>query len=267
VQLPDPTAAIAALSRAAHVALDAPPFVFEDRPGLRLANDPTVLRRGTFVARARYVEELVAERQGDGVDQFVILGAGLDTTALRRSDLVDRLRIFEVDEPGTQSWKQARIAELGMTVPDNLTFARVDFESDVSWVEQLERVGFARDRRSIVASTGVTQYITAAALSTTMRQIAGLPSGTTFACTFVLPAGSIAPAERELRAWTEEQAAERGAPWISVYEPDEMLRLAREAGFADVRNVSPADWNARYFNGRTDGLHAPSGEHLLVAVS
>jgi len=298
VQLPDPTAVVAALSRAAHLVLDSPPFVFEDRLGLHLANDPKVLRdggftvdsaaapprpdgwlfspralewgrgwRGTFLARARFVEELVVERQGDGVDQFVILGAGLDTTALRRRDLADQLRIFEVDEPGTQRWKQARIAELGMAMPDNLTFAPIDFESDVSWLDQLARVGFTRARRSVVASTGVTQYITADALSTTMRQIAGLRSGTTFACTFMLPASSIAPAERELRARTEAMAAKRGAPWISTYEPEEMLRLARQAGFATVGHVSPSDWDASYFNGRTDGLHAASGEHGVVAVA
>jgi len=100
-----------------------------------------------------------------------------------------------------------------------------------------------------------------------MRQIAGLRSGTTFAATFVLPARSIAPAERDLRAVTEKLAAERGAPWISTYQPDQVLRFARQAGFADVGHVSSSDWEARYFEGRTDDLHAASGEHLVVAVA
>ena len=289
---------VAALNRAAHLALDTPPFVFDDRLGLRLANDPDALRvagfrvdpdgapprpggwlfspralegmrgwRGSFVARARCVEELVIERLAEGVDQLVILGAGLDTTALRRRDLAERLRIFEVDEPATQSWKQARIAALGIRPPHNLTFARVDFEAKTSWVDQLEPVGFARERRSVVACTGVTQYISAAALSTTMRCAAGLPAGTTFACTFVSPQASIAPAERDLRARTEALAVARGAPWISAYEPDQIRELARRAGFAGVDLVGPRDWDARYFAGRADGLRAASGESMLVATA
>ena len=298
MSFPDSTAVIAALNRAAHLVLDPPPFVFEDDVGLRLASVPEVLRnsgyrtdpdgaprraggwlfspraletpmrgwRGTMLARARYVEDLLAERLRDGIDQFVILGAGLDTTGLRRPDLLERMRVFEVDEPETQSWKRSRIAELGLPSPSHLVFARVDFEAPVSWVEQLAPVGFARERRCVVASTGVTQYLSEAALEKTMREVASLPSGTTFACTFVLPLASIDPAERELRVGTEAAAAERKAPWISAYEPAQIIALARRSGFATVGDVGHEEWNERYFAGRGDGLRAASGEHMLVAT-
>jgi O-methyltransferase involved in polyketide biosynthesis len=99
----------------------------------------------------------------------------------------------------------------------------------------------------VVASTGVSQYITAAALSATRRHLAELPRAPCFACTFVLPASSINPAERELRARTGSLAAGHGAPWISAYEPDQIRELAQRAGFAGVAVVGPRDWNARYF--------------------
>jgi O-methyltransferase involved in polyketide biosynthesis len=88
---PDSTAVRTALWRALHVELDSPPHVFEDRVGLMLADPDDGWRdrpdmspftrpfRASIVARARFVEDLVAEQAGHGIGQYVILGAGLDT--------------------------------------------------------------------------------------------------------------------------------------------------------------------------------------------
>lgn len=284
---PDLTAVGAAFGRAAHVLLDDPPYVFEDTLGIRLADedvlraaqllgsdgrlvaardDPRARWRGTFVGRARFVEDLVGERLTMGVDQYVILGAGLDTYAQRKPDVTSRLRIFEVDEPKTQQWKQSRLRDLALPVPRHLHFVPVDFESGDSWVKAISMTGFDVTRASVVASTGVTQYISVDALTTTMRDAAELAPGTTFVCTFVLPVDLIDPEERELRASTEERAATRGFPWISFYSPDELLSLARAAGFEEVRHVSARELNERYFIARPDGLRAASGEHLMTAT-
>jgi O-methyltransferase involved in polyketide biosynthesis len=96
-----------------HVLVDPPPHVLDDETGLRLAApadgwrdrpdmDPgfTSGFRAAIVARARFVEDLVTEQAGHGVDQYVLLGAGLDTFAQRKPDIAARLRIFEVDQPG-----------------------------------------------------------------------------------------------------------------------------------------------------------------------
>ncbi len=58
-----------------------------------------------------------------------------------------------------------------------------------------------------------------------------------------------------------------GTPFISFYTPDEMLALAREAGFKDVRHVSGTALAERYFAGRTDGLRPSTGEDVLVATT
>src|SRR6478735_7269474 len=118
-EIPDNTAVRTALWRALHVEVDASPPVLDDRIGLQLvAPDPgwrdrpdmdpsfTSGFRASIVARARFVEDLV-------VDQYVILGAGLDTFAERRADLGDRLHVFEIDQPATQAWKRERLVELG----------------------------------------------------------------------------------------------------------------------------------------------------------
>lgn len=294
--LPDPTAVMAALNRAAHSVLDAAPHVFIDDVGLRLANVSAVLRaagfdvdeegskarpdgwlfspralewfrgwRGTFVGRARFVEELVLDRVERGVSQLVLLGAGLDTLALRRTDLADSLHVFEVDQPVTQAWKQQRVGELFGLAPSNLTFVAVDFETTASWLGALQDAGFDINRPSLVVSTGVTQYITSDALAATMRDVTSLAPGTSFACTFVVPSNSIPEAERELRAMTERRAAERGEPWISFYESDEILEIAHAAGFGAVEHVSATSWDDAWFRGRPDDLHPSSSEHAIVA--
>jgi len=284
---PDLTAVGAAFGRAAHVHLDDPPWILADTRSIELADedalraaelltadgrlamrrdDPRARWRATFVGRARFVEDLVADRLALGVDQYVILGAGLDTVAQRRPDLASRVRIFEVDQPRTQLWKQKRLRELTMPVPENLRFVPLDFEAGGSWVRAISDRGFRGAQPSTIASTGVTQYISVEALVTTMREVATLAPGTTFVCTFVLPVDLIDADERELRAITEERAVARGAPWISFYAPEELLSHATAAGFDDVRHVSARDLNERYFASRPDGLRAASGEQLIMAT-
>ncbi len=276
---PDSTAVRTALWRALHVAVDPPPHVFADELGLRLANpgegwrhrddmDPATAGRyrAGMVARARFVEDLVTERAARGVGQYVILGAGLDTFAQRRPEVAARLRVFEVDQPGPQAWKRARLAELGLAVPDWLHFVPVDFET-ASWWERLTAAGFAPDEPAVVASTGVSMYLTKEANAATLRRIAGFAPGSTLAMTFMLPAGLLDEDERARHQATASRAKAAGTPFLSSFSPAEMLTMAREAGFRDVGHVSGAELDARYFAGRTDGLQVVRGEEFLVATT
>lgn len=277
---PDNTAVRVALWRALHTRIDAPPHALNDQVGLALVapeddwqrrpdmSDFTRPFRASIVARARFVEDLVEARVAQGVAQYVILGAGLDTFAQRRAELASQLQIFEIDEPQTQAWKQQRLAELGLSVPSSLHFVPVDFERGQAWLAQLTAAGFDTQRPAVVASTGVSMYLTREAIAATLREVASLAAGSTLVMSFMLP---IELAEPEVRPGIE--AAARGArasgtPWLSFFTPDEMLTLAREAGFSDVQHVSADALSARYFAGRTDGLRLPSNsEELLVATT
>ncbi|GIN91934.1 S-adenosyl-L-methionine-dependent methyltransferase [Siminovitchia terrae] len=277
---PDNTAIRVALWRALHVRVDSSPHVLEDEVGLRLADpeegwrqrpdmDPegTSSFRASIVARARYIEDLVTEQLDNGVTQYVILGAGLDTFAQRRPEIASRMRVFEVDQPDTQAWKRQRLIELGFDIPEWLRLVSVDFEAGGSWWEQLKTAGFDATRPAVVASTGVTQYLTKDAIMDTLRQVARLAPGSTLAMTFLLP---FELTESELRS--EAEAAEKGArssgtPFISFFTPPEMLALAQEADFREVQHVSATELNKRYFSGRTDNLRLPSGEEFLIATT
>jgi methyltransferase (TIGR00027 family) len=278
IEAPDGTAVRVALWRAMHVQVDPPPHVLTDEIGLRLAApdegwrarpdmDPHATGgfRAAVVARARFIEDLVTEQAGHGVTQYVVLGAGLDTFAQRRPRNAARLRIFEIDQPGHQAWKRRRLIELGYGIPDWLRLVPVDFEASQSWSERLAAAGFDPGRPAVVVSTGVTMYLTKDATVAILRQIAGLAPGSTLALTFLLPADLLDDADRPGLQASEQGARTAGTPFISFYTPQEMLSLAREAGFKDVRHVSGTSLAERYFAGRADGLRPSSGEDLLLA--
>jgi len=278
---PDSTAVRVALWRALHVEADAPPHVFDDTIGLRLAAPEAGWRarpdmnpvftgpfRASIVARARFIEDLVAEQAGCGVGQYVLLGAGLDTFAQRRPALASRLKLFEVDQPGHQAWKRRRLVELGYAIPDWLRFVPVDFEAGDAWWEKLPAAGFDPGLPAVVASAGVSMYLTRDAIAATLRRAAALAAGSTFAMTFLLP---LEMADPDMRPGLErgvQGAKASGTPFLSFFTPPEILAMAREAGFATVRHVSAADLTERYFTGRPDGLRPPNNaEELLVAVA
>lgn len=277
---PDSTAVRTALWRALHVEIDAPPHVIDDRIGLRLAApDPDWRRRpdmneyatpgvrASIVARARFVEDLVTEQADRGVEQYVLLGAGLDTFAQRRPEIASRITVFEVDQPGPQAWKKQRLLDLGFGIPDWLRFVPVDFEAGDSWWERLLTKGFDANEPCVVASLGVSMYLTRAANEAMLRQIATLSPGSTLVMTFMRPFEHVAADEQPMHQATDAAARASGTPFISYYSPVDILAMARAAGFAVARHVTAADYTQRYFVDRTDGLRPFTTEELLVATT
>lgn len=276
---PDGTAIRVALWRALHVQIDSPPHVLDDQIGLQLAApseawrrrpdmDPqaTASTRASIVARGRFIEDLVLEETGRGVSQYVILGAGLDTFAQRRRDVASDLRVFEVDRPGPQAWKRQRLIELGLGIPERLRFVPVDFEKGESWWEQLVAAGFDAGRSAVVASAGVSQYLTKKATATMLRRIATFAHGTTMVMTFMPPLKHVRAVDRPARRASEMGARAARTPFISFFTPVEIVTLARRVGLAKARSVSAASLARRYFAGRKDGLRPSSTEAMLVAT-
>lgn len=279
--LPDSTAVRVALWRAMHLEVDQLPHVFEDEIGLKLVApdnawrqrpdmDPnaTSLFRASIVARARFIDDLIVEQAGLGVQQYVILGAGLDTFAQRWPQIASRLVIFEVDQPGPQAWKRQRLIELGFDIPEWLRLVPVDFEAGDAWLRRLTAAGFDAGKPSVIASTGVSMYLTTDAIAATLHQVAMLAPGSTLAMTFLLPPELADPEVRPGLEFAEKGARAAGTPFLSFFTPAEMMALAREAGFREVHHVSAATLTQRYFAHRTDGLRPPNNsEELLVAYT
>lgn len=254
--------------------------MFEDVAGLKLVapddgwrNRPDMSPftrpfRASIVAPARFVEDLVAEQAARGISQYVILGAGLDTFAQRKPELASGMKVFEIDQPATQAWKSRRLIELGFGIPAFLHLVPVNFEAGEAWWEELGASGFDFNKSAVVASTGVSMYLTKEAIMATLRQVTTLVQGSTFVMSFMLP---IELSDPEIRSGIERAAAgakASGTPWLSFFTPAEILALAREAGFRKVAHISAAVLAERYFANRADGLRPPNNsEELLVATT
>lgn len=279
MQQPNSTAVRTALWRALHVQLDAPPHILEDTTGLQLIApeegwqqrpdmDPVFSRRvrAAMAARARFIEELIIKETENGITQYVILGAGLDTFAQRNPAVASRLHIYEIDEPGTLEWKRRRLIEAGYGVASGLHFVGVDFEKGQSWWDRLLQAGFNPQQPAVIACTGVTLYLSREAISQLLRYIAGMAPGTKAAITFLLPQELLEEEDLALQQASVKGAKASGNPFVSFFTPEQVIALAAESGLKNVAIVSPAELKARYFSGREDGLAPASGEMFLVAT-
>lgn len=274
---PDSTAVRTALWRALHVEIDPPPHVISDEIGLQLIGPEDDWQerrdmnpryagraRASIVARARFIEDLVIDQAEHGVNQYVLLGAGLDTFAQRRPEIASKLDVFEVDLPGPQAWKRRRLVEEGFAIPGWLHFVAVNFEG--AWWEQLAAAGFDATRPAVVASSGVVMYLSKEATAATLARLAGLAAGSTVVMSFMVPPELVEPGERRAIAGARK-GMRAAAGSVSLFTPEEVVALAHQAGFAQVRHVPAGELAERYFSGRSDGLRPSTAEELIVATT
>ena len=264
------------MHRAAHQLVDRPP-VFEDPLALRIIGEEaaTELREGrderaatastglrAFIAtRSRFTEDCLDAAMARGVRQYVLLGAGLDTFAYRGRR--DGLRVFEIDHPATQAWKRARLGEVGIAVPDGVIYAPVDFERE-TLREGLARVHFDFAAPAMFAWLGVTPYLTREAVMGTLGFVASLAKGSEIVFDYAEQPGENSVHRAHFEALAARVAA-AGEPFRSLFETDALVNDIRALGFSFVESLDAAALNARYFNGRKDGLSLRGRGHLMHA--
>jgi methyltransferase (TIGR00027 family) len=261
---PSATAERVALRRAAHQVLDAP-AVFHDPLALRIVglapgdvpseDDETRRinrqRRALIAARSRYVEDELARLVARGVDQYVVLGAGLDTFAYRSPH--PRVRVFEVDHPATQAWKRERLAASEIPIPASVTFASIDFERE-RLSEVLAGAGFEPTHPALFGWLGVVAYLERESVVDALRYVASGATGTTIVFDYALPPDSLPPRQRARFDALAGRVAAAGEPWRTFFEPAELEATLRQAGFTTIDDLDADALNSRYFVGRTDGL-------------
>ena len=235
----------------------------ETRAALQgIAADPSLRGMRLFiVSRSRFSEEALAASVARGAKQVVVLGAGLDTFSLRNP--FSDVRVFEVDFPATQAWKRERLREAGLAVPDTLTFAPVDFERE-SLAEGLARAGFRRDRTAFFQWLGVTPYLTREAISSTLDYIASVPASAV-AFDYTEPFENQSPERRARLTAMAENAAARGEPWLSFFDPPEIAGILRDKGFRDIEDLGFADVIKHYSPELGRDLQ-PGGGHVIRAA-
>lgn len=233
------TALTAAAARAAHLMVDSEPLVFADPLAAALlgpradelidyhrqhGSHPVLAgARAQVTFRSRYTEDLVAARQPD---QYVVLGAGLDSSAYRDAAAAG---VYEVDRPDAQLDKRRRLAAAGIAEPPTVVYVPVDFEHQ-SLVESLRRQGFRPDRPALVSWLGVSMYLTRDALGATLRELAGLAPGTEVVLDYLVPAALRDDDGRTYADAVERMSADRSEPWLTMCTPDELTALGADFG-------------------------------------
>lgn len=276
---PSRTAIAVAIHRAAHQVLDQPailadPMAFRILPAkaqVALQANPRHYERRLFAnslrahlaVRSRLAEDTLAEAIATGVRQYVVLGAGLDTFALRTTNA--DLRIFEVDFPSTQGWKRRRLQEAGIAEPPGLTFVPIDFERE-ELGSTLTTAGFDSDAPAFFSWLGVVPYLEKEAIWRTLRWVAGVAGrGGGIVFDYAAPPAPWHLPARALLALFKARVAAAGEPLKTLFQPDYLGHQLSAIGFTRVRDQDRSALNRSYFAGRADGLRVRGLGHLVVA--
>jgi methyltransferase (TIGR00027 family) len=274
------------MRRAAHQLYDDAPLIFADPLALRVLPPGALAElrereetertqpfargmRAFLCARSRFAEDALERAVANGVRQYVVLGAGLDTygarSALPECSIHSALRIFEVDHPATQAWKRACLEQNGIHVPDTVTFVPVDFECEDLMV-RLAAAGFDAGAPAFCSWLGVLPYLTREAAAGTLRALGSLPLGSGVAFDYSVTRESLSPTQQAAYDWLADRVARAGEPFRLGFEPAELRRLLQECSFAQVEDLGGEEIAARYFAGRTDGLTVRGGLGRLACA-
>jgi methyltransferase (TIGR00027 family) len=272
-----------ALRRAAHQLLDRPPVLLDPlaltilgtetaealrrNPG-QFDDGPLAAPLRAFLAvRARLAEDRLAQLRQRGVRQYVVLGAGLDTSAYRnpRPDLP--LRVWEVDQPAAQDWKRARLDAAGIEIPPGVSFVPLDFEH-ASLAEVLSAAGFDVAAGAFFSWLGVTPYLPRVAVLNTLADIAALTApGGGVVFDYAVDPDLLTHVQRAVFHAMAARVEAAGEPWRSSFDPREFVATLRTIGFSSVEDFGADALNARYLANRSDDLRLGGLAHIMWAGS
>ena len=189
------------------------------------------------LCRSVYTEQALKTAVLTGTKQYVILGAGLDTFAFREKEFLSKHKVFEVDRSAMQADKRERIVRAGWTVPDNLTFAPVDFAKD-SLTERLTAAGFDPSVKSFFSWLGVTYYLSAESIDKTLSELSSLcADGSTLV--FDYPDENFFDAPEKRVQNTVMMAKAGGEPMQSAFSYPELEKLLEKHGFLIYELLTP----------------------------
>jgi methyltransferase (TIGR00027 family) len=270
------TALMIARQRAAHQVLDHgsilnDPFAMkilqeDEQDVLQFANAHPLASIGRLftTARSRIAEDALSEAVDRGIRQIVILGAGLDTFALRSPHGARQIRIYEVDHPATQAWKRERLAEAQLASPPWLTLVPVDFEQD-DLGETLAGAGFQQNSPAFFSWLGVVPYLTRDAIGRTLDYLASIQNSEVVFDYMEAPQ-AFSEELRDLVTKRTEQLEKLDERWASRFEPAGIAAVLRVHGFCDIEDISFDEIRSR-FGHAVQGLAAgQAGLHVVHAT-
>jgi methyltransferase (TIGR00027 family) len=221
--------------------------------------------RAFMVARSRVAEDALANAIPRGTAQYVVLGAGLDTFAYRNPFPPSALHVFEVDHPATQEWKRQKLTAAGIAVPRSVTYAPADFEHE-TLADALGNAGFNRHAPAFFSWLGVTMYLTADAITSTLDFVRSTPRGGGLVFDYAVQKASLGWFERLALGALSRRVAAAGEPFQSFFAPTALRERLTSMGFQSVEDLGSEELTARYFAGRPDGLRVSGNLGRVVSA-
>jgi methyltransferase (TIGR00027 family) len=216
------------------------------RDAMQRWNTPSPARVCAYFAlRHRFAEDRLEHALERGIRQVVLLGAGLDSLALRRPSLAREVMLVEVDHPDSQRWKRSRLEELGLSTP-HVRYVSVDFGKE-TLPDRLASAGVVLDRRTWFSWLGVTQYIDRGAIDATLGFVAERPPGSEVVFDFIVRDELLDAGERAFSDAAAKASAARGEPWVSLFDPRALEAHLAELGFSRVERLTPELAASRYY--------------------
>lgn len=239
---------------------------FKDNPDEILKWIAQVQLSPTTLARAAFCEKVLLHEMTLGLNQYVILGAGLDTFCFRHPELENRLKIFEIDHPATQEFKKKRLANANFKIPSHLHFVSKDFTNKFSYQSLIDE-GFDDNKKTFFSLLGVSYYLTKKENSSLINHLFDkVPSGSTIVFDY---ADEKLFEEKGFSNRVEnmvKMASTSGEPMHSGFTYNEIENMLEESGLLIYEHLSPANINELFFRNRTDYLSAFETIHFIHAV-
>lgn len=278
---PSRTIELPAMMRAAHQLIDERPLVFTDPlavavvgPAVKTAllADRASLQsarakrlRSQFVLRSRFAEDELFRLYGKGVRQYVLIGAGMDTFAMRQPPSLRYLQIFEVDYPSTQKLKLQRLAGLEISAPTNVFYVPADL-SGPSWTEALTGHGLDLKKPCFFSCLGVTQYLQSEVVDQIFEFVLSMPKGSAILSSIVQIDADLSSEDLAESQISAARAAEFGEKWQTRFNPAELATRLVKCGYVTATVLDAVIAQSTYFSGRGDGLSASSFELMITAT-
>ena len=195
--------------------------------------------RGALVVRSRIAEDTLRDAVAAGATQYVLLGAGLDTFALRNQWPAGLQRVFEVDHPATQAWKQGLASQAGLAMPPGGTFVPVDFERQ-DFMAQLAAHGFDPAARTVFAWLGVTMYLAPAAVEATLQRIGTQAApGSVLVFDYVRKPAPLQWGRKLALGLMARRFRRMGEPWRCFLGDEALQAMLTRHGFAAAEFITP----------------------------
>ncbi len=272
---PSRTALMIARQRAAHQVLDHGSILYDpfamrilhedEKEVLQFANGHPLASIGRLftAARSRIAEDALSRAVESGIRQIVILGAGLDTFALRNPHVAQQIGIYEVDHPATQAWKRQRLAEAQIALPPWLILVPVDFERD-DVGEKLVAAGFRQNSPTFFTWLGVVPYLTQDAIDRTLNYMSSIQNSEVV-FDYLEPPEALSEELKQLERERAEQLKKIDERSDSRFEPGGIAATLRSHGFCAIEDINFREIVSRFGRAVQGLTPGHLGAHIVHA--